>query len=80
MIHTADSPLIPTQRPPAPTLDGLRTELQTLYGVLLHREHVAEGCEARAESQRSKDYWRGVAASHRHDAESVATVLGISAA
>ena len=69
---------VPTQhRPAAPTLDGLRHELESLHGVLLHRAHVAEGYALSGDSH-TRDHWSAVADTHRADAQSVAVVLGIA--
>ena len=68
---------VPLQRrPDAPTLDGLRWEVQTLHGVLLHQAHIADGCAATGDAA-SRSHWRAVAGTHRQDAEQVARLLGI---
>jgi hypothetical protein len=78
MTPTDSTGPVPVQRrPDAPTADELRHELETAYGVMLHRQHLAEGYADSGDAH-SRDHWRAVAQTHRADAEAVAQVLGIA--
>lgn len=69
-------PVPEQRRPDAPTLEQLRHELGTLHGVLLHKQHIAEGYAVGGDAH-TRDHWSAVAATHRADAEAIARVLGI---
>lgn len=68
---------VPIQRRPDPaTVDQLHHDLLTVHGLLIHKQHVAEGY-ADTGDVHSRDHWRAVAGAHRADAELVARALGI---